>query len=805
MSKTRKAGPLLTLILLYTTTYFVQAQGRQPGDYRIQPVQLQTRWAKDVTPDQPLNAYPRPQLKRGNWTNLNGLWDYAITPKGGEASAQWDGKLLVPYPLESALSGVKKALLPDQNLWYHKTFGNTLKNGNRLLLHFGAVDWQTTVYVNGKEAGPKDAYGAAHTGGYTEFTIDITPQLKTGPNELLVKVYDPSDRGIGPHGKQVLNPQNIYYTPTSGIWQTVWLEEVPKDYIQSLTLTPDIDSGFVAITVHSAKTESVRLQAGGREVTGKTNTRIQFPVKGAHLWSPNDPYLYDLAVKTKSDEVKSYFGMRKISIQKDSRGIDRIFLNNQDTYNLGVLDQGFWPEGLYTAPTDEALAFDIKALKAMGFNTIRKHIKVEPARWYYDCDQLGMLVWQDMVNPNQGLPPGAKEAFEQQCKETLTQLHNYPCITTWVLFNEKWGQYDQKRLTDWIKQTDPSRLVNGHTGELLYVNEQLRSPSPDAYVDADMTDVHSYPNPMLPVKQPGKAQVLGEFGGIGLAVPGHEWNPNTGWGYIQTTAAQLPGKYQAMVEDLKLLEPQGLSGSIYTQPYDVEGEENGLMTYDREYVKIPIKQLQQINSELVPTAPNLPQDVAIKDNDKSDEAQRYADRLHAYIHNTGNVQDDTSFLKVMAMAAQKQNDRTGATAADNGYILALKAPYSRAQAQFILDHTKSCEEPGYRVIREHEAEFSQLFGKTKVRDLEKNLVYTTEIDPVTTTAKRVDWEALRARIAPYGPPGEEIYLRIRAMNDLTKQDWADYKSVGKEYLDKYGNNLSPGERDLFQSRLNDTK
>jgi Glycosyl hydrolases family 2, sugar binding domain/Glycosyl hydrolases family 2/Glycosyl hydrolases family 2, TIM barrel domain len=797
------ACSLLVLAFFYSSS----AMHAQPS-WQMASVPLQTRWAKEVSPTNVLPEYPRPQMVRARWTNLNGLWDYAITDKDAVQPTIWDGQILVPYPLESALSGVKKALLSTQNLWYKTVFSNPINTINptnpgsdkrqRILLHFGAVDWQATVFVNGREAG-------FHTGGYTEFRIDVTDELKPGRNELLVKVYDPSDRGIGPHGKQVLEPGNIYYTPTSGIWQTVWLEVVPKDYIQSLTLTPNIDSGFVSVIVHSSRKEAVQLTANGSAFKGQTNCLIRFPLDNARLWSPDDPYLYDLTVKTKTDEVKSYFGMRKIEVKKDEKGVDRIFLNNHYTYNLGMLDQGFWPEGLYTAPTDEALAFDVKALKAMGFNTIRKHIKVEPARWYYDCDKIGMLVWQDMVNPNQGLPDGAKEAFEVQMKETLVQLHNYSCITTWVLFNEGWGQYDQKRLTDWLKAADPSRIVNGHTGELLYVNEQLRNPAPDAYVDADLTDVHSYPSPMLPVKQSGKAQVVGEFGGIGLAVPGHEWTPTTGWGYIETSAAQLPGKYQIMVEDLKLLEQLGLSGSIYTQPYDVEGEENGLMTYDREYVKIPIARLREINSELVPTAPNMPQDVVIKDNDKTDQGERYAEMLKRFIYNTSNEQSDTVFLQSLAINAQKQNDRTGAQAANLGYVRALKPPYSLAQANFIKDFTTSSKDSGFAIIRENENEFGELLGKDSIRQFEMRLVYKTEIEPFISTVKTIDWKALRTRIMPYGPAGEEMYLRIRTIHDLSNQDLTDFKLAAKEYLDKYGANLSESERKMFQSRLESAK
>jgi beta-galactosidase/beta-glucuronidase len=306
-------------------------------------------------------------------------------------------------------------------------------------LNFGAVDYEATVYINGSEAGK-------HDGGYTEFSFDITALLKDGVNEIVIKVFDPTDQGVGQHGKQLLTPANIYYTPTSGIWQTVWLEKVPVKSINSLTITPDVDKSLVNVTVNSNTNSKVALIVDGKTIKSIANKQIAIPIKNPKLWTPGNPNLYDLTVKMGNDEVKSYFGMRKVSIGKDEKGVDRIMLNNKAYYNLGILDQGFWPDGLYTAPTDDALAFDIKAIKTMGFNTIRKHIKVEPARWYYWADKLGMLVWQDMVNPNQSLPEGSKVAFEKGCQEELTQLHNYPCITTWILFNEKWGQYDQKRL-----------------------------------------------------------------------------------------------------------------------------------------------------------------------------------------------------------------------------------------------------------------------------------------------------------------------------------------------------------------------
>jgi hypothetical protein len=601
MKLTAKKTLLLALALSGSIVGYSQ-------NWKIQNIPIQSRWAKEVTPNNALKEYPRPQLVRGNWENLNGLWEYAIVKDGAVKPAKFDGKILVPYPLESALSGVRKAILPSQNLWYKRKLTVAAKPGEKVLLHFGAVDWQATVYLNGREI-------AGHKGGYTEFSIDITKYLKSGENELAVKVYDPTDRGTGPHGKQVLNPESIYYTPTSGIWQTVWLEKVPTVYISSLKLAPDIDKGSLNLQVNTnlkLAGYSIEARADGWAINGMPGVAINMPIKHASLWSPEDPYLYHLSVRLMYngkvvDTVGSYFGMRKISIAKDENGTDRIFLNNKPYFNLGTLDQGFWPDGLYTAPTDEALSFDIKAIKAMGFNTIRKHIKVEPARWYYWADKLGMLVWQDMVNPNQSLREGSKPQFEKESAAIMAQLHNYPSIVTWVLFNEKWGQYDQERLTKWMKLNDPSRLVNGHSGEYLYVNGELRSPSPNAYVAADITDVHAYPNPMISIKQPGKAQVVGEFGGIGVFIPNHQWLTGSAWGYIQEKQGALKAKYGLMLDQLDSLKKLGLSGSIYTQPFDVEGEQNGLMTYDREVIKVPFAELRKLHQVLNPDMGAIPE------------------------------------------------------------------------------------------------------------------------------------------------------------------------------------------------------
>jgi len=793
-----KAKNILLLATALSNFWINAAQAQQK--WQIQPVTIQSRWAKNVSPENALIEYPRPQMVRTNWTNLNGLWNYAITSKGAAHPSKWEGNILVPYPIESAFSGVKKSLLPSQNLWYKRSFTKpAIKTGEKVRLNFGAVDYEATVYVNGTLVG-------SHEGGYTEFAFDITPALKEGTNEIIVKVFDPSGEGVGPHGKQVLKPENIYYTPTSGIWQTVWMEVVPASYIESLYITPDIDKGLVNVTVKSATGAPVSLTVDGKTVKGKANSVIAVPVKNARLWTPLTPNLYDITVEMGSDKVQSYFGMRKISVAKDSKGVDRIMLNNKPYFNLGTLDQGFWPEGLYTAPTDEALAFDIKAIKAMGFNTIRKHIKVEPARWYYHADKIGMLVWQDMVNPNQGLPDGAKEAFEKGAKETLAQLHNYPSITTWVLFNEAWGQYDQERLTKWMKATDPSRIVNGHSGELLYVNEQLRAPRANPYVAADMTDVHAYPDPMNSLKQAGKAQVVGEFGGIGVFIPNHQWNPGSQWGYVQEKPAGLKAKYTIMNQHLKIFEGQGMSGSIYTQPFDVESEQNGLMTYDREVIKIPFAELRKIHSQLNPDVNNPSwmehlKDITAQDADLTEPAQVYSNMLQQYI----DGKRDGAFLKQMAMMASQAGDKTGANLAGAAYLATLKSPLSAEDIQSVTQFAKSSTDPGFKLMVDNAVDVKKVIGDRQYTVNMMNMIFKGDMEPMLADPAKIDWNAIEAKIKPYGAPADEILLRAKTVHFYNAQDWTNYVTFATAYLDKYGQNISEQERSMFQGAVDQHK
>lgn len=763
------------------------AQNWKPGDFK-----LATRWSKEVSPTNALKEYPRPQMVRDNWLNLNGLWEYAITTQDMDMPLSYEGWILVPYPLESALSGVQRHITPQQALWYRKTVAYTKKVSKRVLIHFGAVDNEATVYVNGTEIGK-------HKGGYTTFSFDITDALKSGDNEIVVRVFDPTDQGIYPHGKQVSNPANIYYTPTSGIWQTVWLETVPVAYVHSLKFTPDIDNGTLNITVNGPDGYDVEIAVfnnNGYDVRGKTNTLLKVPIKDMKLWSPESPFLYDLRVKlTKGaktiDEVKSYFAMRKVSIDKDDKGFYRIFLNNSYAYNLGTLDQGFWPDGLYTAPTDDALKFDIEAIKAMGFNTIRKHIKVEPDRWYYWADKLGMLVWQDFVNPNQSLPEGSKSAFEKQLNETMDQLHNHPSIISWVLFNEKWGQYDQKRLTEYVKQKDPSRLLNSHSGEILYVNEKLRSPSPDAWVSSDVADVHSYPDPMNAPAREGRVQILGEFGGIGVFIPDHQWNAGSAWGYINEKPAELRTRYSIMNRNLQLLEKEGLAGSIYTQPFDVEGEQNGLMTYDREVIKIPFGELRKIHQFLNPDMGASPA-VAIRDANVTNPDEIYDLALQEFID--GKQAD----LKKLSMLAAQAGDAAGRNRFNSLYVQSLKAPYTREDLEFVTGTTNKVSDPGFTILQQE----LKRKGDRKLHVKLMSIVFNDVIAPYVPNAQaQPDWEEVKGRINIYGAPGEEIYLRAKTIHTLNQQDWTNFTLAAKEYLLKYHQYIKPEEKDMLRQQI----
>jgi hypothetical protein len=541
---------------------------------------LMTRWAAEVGPTNAHPEYPRPQLVRPDWLNLNGLWKYAITPSSVAGVTNFDGNILVPFPVESALSGVMRSLDEKNTLWYHRQFKIPDSwRGKRVRLHFGAVDWQARVSVNGKDVGQ-------HRGGYDAFALDITDQLKwNGGEEISVAVTDPTE-GDQPRGKQSRKPEGIFYTPTSGIWQTVWLEPVPKICIDAVRLTPDIDTQVLRVNVAanslspSLRVEAVALVNGveaGR-VTGGANSELFLPVHSPHLWSPEDPFLYDLELTLLDgnqvvDSVTSYFGMRKIALRKDSKGVTRMALNDQFVFQTGALDQGFWPDGIYTAPTDDALRFDIEFLKRAGFNLARKHVKVEPDRWYYWCDKLGLLVWQDMPSCNNTTPEGRTQ-FEVELQRMVEGRRNHPSIIMWILFNEGWGQYDTERLATWLKSLDSSRLVDNSSG---WTDKRV----------GDVIDIHSYPGPEAPPREDDRAAVLGEFGGLGLGMPGHTWSTNF-WGYLRMPdVGTLSERSGQLLDRLRILRDSfGLSGAVYTQTADVETECNGLLTYDRAVVKL---------------------------------------------------------------------------------------------------------------------------------------------------------------------------------------------------------------------------
>jgi beta-galactosidase/beta-glucuronidase len=572
------------------------------ADWKPADNPLTTPWTDKVTAEHALPEYPRPQLVRGRWTNLNGLWDYAIRPKAEDRPAHFEGKLLVPFAVESALSGVKRPLTPDQRLWYRRNFTAQHARGTRLLLHFGAVDWRAEVLVNGTAVGQ-------HEGGYDAFTFDITGALKPGAlQELVVAVWDPTDSALQPRGKQVLDPNSIWYTAVSGIWQTVWLEPVPAAHIRGLEMTPDIDAHQLRLTVSApdavdfTATAALRGKVVGR-VTGKTNAEAKLVLSETALWSPDSPTLYDLDVALKSgDSVKSYFGMRGVEVHADAAGTNRIFLNHQPLFQIGPLDQGWWPDGLYTAPTDEALRSDIDTLKKLGFNMARKHVKVEPARWYYWCDKLGLLVWQDMPSAMTRTPPnsvrrGAAEdaqfapetaaAWERELKSVIHSLANAPSVIVWVPFNEGWGQHATNDVLKMVKALDPTRLVDG----------------PSGWEDrgwGDLHDMHSYPGPDMFPATKDRVSVLGEFGGLGLPLAGHLWWDKRNWGYRTfEDRAALQAGYEGLIARLEPLVRQGLGAAIYTQTSDVEGEINGLMTYDRKVVKFDAAKLAELHRKLI--------------------------------------------------------------------------------------------------------------------------------------------------------------------------------------------------------------
>lgn len=598
----------VALTLLTVSVASAQTDGYKPAGDRIR-----SRWAQTVTPENVWKVYPRPQLKRAQWENLNGLWNYAVTPADAPKPEKWTGEILVPFAYESSLSGVGGKLGADSLLWYSRTFSVPEKwRGSRVMLNFGAVDWKCRVWVNGKEVGE-------HTGGYAPFSFDITDALKKGENTLTVSVYDPSDKGYQPRGKQIAKPHGIWYSPVSGIWQTVWLEPVGNSAITDLFTTTDIKSPSVTLhptlsTLPEGGKYKVKVSHKGKEVSkteapaSAETVTVKMPAD-TKLWTPDTPELYDIEIilvdkkGTELDKATSYTALREFGMATDTDGHKRLTLNGKPRFQFGPLDQGWWPDGLYTAPSPEALAYDIIKTKDFGFNMIRKHVKVEPALWYQLCDSLGVIVWQDMPSGDRG--PGwnnktyfegvdggkrtqeSMDNFRREWREIMSSLRTFPSIAVWIPFNESWGQFDTEAITAETKQFDPTRLVNPASGG-------------NFFRCGDILDLHNYPEPDMYLYDPERANVMGEYGGIGLPLQGHLWKDNKNWGYVKfQTPDEVTDEYIKYAGKLAELIAKGFTGAIYTQTTDVEGEVNGLITYDREVVKIDEPAVKAVNQAIV--------------------------------------------------------------------------------------------------------------------------------------------------------------------------------------------------------------
>ena len=590
---------------------------------------IKTKWADEVSPTNAHPEYPRPQMVRQDWQSLNGLWDYAITSKSQPCPRSFDGKILVPFAIESSLSGVGRTFTADDALWYKTTFSvPSAWKGKRLMLNFEAVDWKAEVFVNDIKVG-------SHTGGYTHFSLDVTPYLKSGANSLVVRVEDATDNDFQPRGKQVSKPNGIWYTAVSGIWQSVWIEPVAPAHITDYNVVSSIKDKAINVSVDAAGTQEgdvvkVFLLDGGIGYSTETANAAKPAVDGLYavlasgmtvpggsvtlnvaspkLWSPDSPYLYGLDIQILRngkvvDRVASYTAMREVGAYRKNGNTKLMGLNGEGIFQLGPLDQGWWPDGLYTAPTDEALKFDIQKTKDFGFNMIRKHIKVEPDRWFYYCDQLGIIVWQDMpsfaVSKRWGMyyygegedwpaSPEAKSNYYKEWTEIINQVKKFQCIAVWVPFNEAWSQFDTKDVVAYTKKLDPTRLVNQSSGGNW--EEGV----------GDILDNHHYPYPAFRMWDKNMINVLGEYGGIGLPIEGHLWQADKNWGYVQyKNGDEVLAEYTDFAEQLKQLIKQGCSAAVYTQTTDVEIEVNGLMTYDRKVIKMDEKKLRAVNEGII--------------------------------------------------------------------------------------------------------------------------------------------------------------------------------------------------------------
>ncbi|MFF5565737.1 AbfB domain-containing protein [Streptomyces sp. NPDC012623] len=572
-----------------------------------EPAPMTTPWTGQVPVDRPLPEYPRPQLTRPDWANLNGIWDFAITSRDAAQPAVFDERIRVPFAPESALSGIQRKITENDKLWYKRTFTVPADwNGRSVQLNFGACDWETAVWVNGRQA------GAVHRGGYDSFSYDITPLLSGGSADtIVVSAYDPTQTGGQAVGKQRIQDvtphagRDIFYTAASGIWQTVWLEPTAAAHITRLDMVPELQDGALRVTVRVTGADGagvrVTVADGGTRVGGATGTAGQefsVPVPNARLWTPEDPFLYDVTAELTgagADRVGSYAGMRSIAV-RDVGGVRRPVLNGSFVFQTGTLDQGFWPDGGYTAPTDAALAYDLRKHKDLGFNMVRKHIKVEPQRWFHWADRLGLLVWQDMPAMDTGKSPSAaaRTQWESEYRAVIDQHRSSPSLVLWVDQNEGWGQYDQARVADMVRSYDPSRLVDNMSG--------VNCCGARDGGNGDVVDHHNYVGPGNTPTEPVRASVLGEYGGLGFRISGHEWYPGGGWGYEdQPSLPALNDRLAGLLDGIRenSLPGNGLSAAVYTQITDVENETNGLLTYDRQVVKVDETRVRAANQALI--------------------------------------------------------------------------------------------------------------------------------------------------------------------------------------------------------------
>ena len=571
---------------------------------------IKTKWGKNLDPKKVWQEYPRPQLERKQWLNLNGIWSYSITDINSQKPDNFDGEILVPFSIESSLSGVMKSLNEKQILWYYKEFEipDNWKDKN-IIIHFNAVDWICELYINDNKIGK-------HSGGYSEFSFDITKNIKEGKNKILLKVFDPSDKGYQAVGKQTLNPNVIWYTSISGIWQTVWLEPVNEIYIKKLEINNDYDKKEIKINVKLNLDEKLPLEVSLlfkddelMKLKGFSNSEIVFNIPDNHFhpWSPKEPNIYSFNINLFDnnqkiiDSIVSYTTLRKVEQKKDKNGIYRIYLNNKPLFNMGTLDQGYWPDGLYTPPSEEAMIYDINKLKELGFNTIRKHIKIEPYRYYYYCDKIGMLVWQDMPSGDRQnnkweflkLNAGddvnrseeSKNNYYKEWSEIIDNLKFFQCIIVWIPFNEGWGQFDTEKVVEFTKKQDSTRLINAASGG-------------NHRICGNFLDLHSYPHPAQYLKVDNLINILGEFGGLALDIKGHTWKEDN-WGYKTCKSKEeVTEKYEEYI-NLLINSFKSFSAAIYTQTTDVEIEINGLITYDRAEIKVIEQRIKAANEKII--------------------------------------------------------------------------------------------------------------------------------------------------------------------------------------------------------------